>query len=431
MKKLFTLISLTLLSVSALGQNTKSVETTEARALKDAKLKPRFTFSGRVEARFIYNSYNSKDSRDGVLYYYPLAPSYDKGGSDLNSENSLNFSVFSTRLSFLVDNIRVLGADMNAYVETDFLGSSDNYLQLLRLRQAYINFKWKNDRLLLGQTTSLTYMEDIAPATVMFNGGLPFNTLNRGAQIRYTRYFSPIIYWDFAAEIYTAHKSVGPSNAQTKAAIPDLHTRLVFGDAKKIIGGVTFGYKFFKPRSVDNSGYKVSTIVPSYDVSAFLAFTIDDYKFKIWGIYGQNLTPYCMIGGYGKVLGDNASGDYKYSNINTFSGWFDFETPLYKGFQFGLFAGYQTSLGANKDVDLTRSDNGDFAYGYYRDANLAWFSRVSPRVYYHASKKFAFGLEYSYASSSWAQTVEPNFRALTSYPTTNDNRVELLARFSF
>lgn len=431
MKRLLIVALFTLLNSAAYSLSIDSDSLPKNKKVR--KHKTIYKFGGMVDARMMYDSYNSNSLRSEVVYFYPLAPSYDPAGVDINREGQLNFSVFSSRLNFGVSNFNLLGAKANAFIEGDFLGSSDNYLQMFRLRHAYINLVWKTNRLLIGQTSNLNYVEEVNAGSVDLAGGLPYNTLNRGAQVQYEHILSKYIKLRFAAELYQQHRSVGPSDAQYKAMIPDMNLQLVFGDnsANTVLGGFTAGAKFLQPRSVDNLGYKIDKIVASYNVNAFLKFYAGDYKFQLWGIYGGNLTPLNMLGGYGKVAGQSADGDYDLANVYTLSTWFDFETPKFKKFQLGFFVGYQRNLGSKKALDLTKGENGDYLYGYYRDCNLEWFGRLAPRVHYYATDKFIFGLEYSYNVASWASKVDDHFKAVEKYNNTSNNRVVLMARFIF
>ncbi len=409
--------------LDSLRKRIERLESGSGDGVRSSERKPEYKIGGWLEARFMYNSYASKSPRENLMFYYPLKPEYGPDGRDINDRGSLNFSVFSSRLSFGVGGVEVGRAKLSTYLEADFLGSSDAFNYMLRLRQAYIDIAWSDNLFRIGQTNHLTFPENMVPATVTFNGGTPFATLNRGPQIRYSRHFKRNIDLSVAAEYYSSHKSVGPEKAQINAAIPDIHARVEFGDPNKIMGGFAAGYKFFEPRTSDAEGNKVSRMVAAFDVNAFLAFTANGYKFKVWGIYGQNLTPYGIIGGYGKRLGDSEYGDYRYTNIYSMSAWFDFSTPSYSNIAFGFFAGYQSNLGSLADIDTS--------VGYYRDCDLRWFSRLSPRLYYYMGSRMRFGLEYSYANARWMKKYDERFRSVEDYSMSETHRVEFQARFYF
>lgn len=442
MKKNWLLLFSLMFSIHGFSQNY--VETDEAKEErvrqiieneKDnsvySRLKPKLFFGGQLDLHVMYDSYQNVDSRGGVLYYYPSAPSYNSYGEDLNKEGQLRASMFASRFNFGVKDVSILNAIGKAYVEVDFMGASDTYLQHIRLRQAHFTLDWEKDQLLLGQTSSLTTVSDVMSNSIMFGGGVPFNPLHRGVQARYTRKFTPSVKFLVAAEMYTAHKPAGPSDQQTLAAIPDLHMQMQFGDNSSIMGGFTFGGKFLQPRTVDAQGYKINTIVASYDASLFLKANVDSYTIKVYTIYGGNMSGSSYIGGYAKLLDESASGDYKYGNTYSISAWGEFESPVVNQFSYGLFYGYEKNLGSHKKLDLSKSSDGEFKYGYFRDNDLVWTSRISPRFCYVPTKSLLFGLEYSYCQALWGKSFDEYYVATEVYPVSVNHRVEFFARFKF
>ncbi len=157
---------------------------------------------------------------------------------------------------------------------------------------------------------------------------------------------------------------------------------------------------------------------------------------KLFGIYGENLTMYNMLGGYGKIaystdFTNTTELDYKYDNSRTLSTWLDFEVPSYKNFKLGFFYGFQKSYGTKKAIDVTKNSSGDYLFGYYRDPNLDWFTRFSPRIVYSLSKKLIFGLEYNLTFAQWAKTVDPYLRTFVKHSINHNNRIEFMAKFVF
>ncbi|PKP41269.1 MAG: hypothetical protein CVT93_08995 [Bacteroidetes bacterium HGW-Bacteroidetes-10] len=75
--------------------------------------------------------------------------------------------------------------------------------------------------------------------------------------------------------------------------------------------------------------------------------------------------------------------------------------------------------------------SGDYTYGYYKDPNLVWFSRISPRIVYNLSKKLIFGVEYSLSHAQWAKSTDMKFRADELHPVNHNNRLEFIAKYSF
>lgn len=390
-----------------------------------------FKFGGQVDARIFYNSYNSRASRDEVQYAYPLAPDYNPAGKDLNRDGYLGFSVFSSRLHLRVTGPRLGRADTRAYIEADFMGASDEFLHTFRLRHAWIQLEWVRDRLLLGQTDHLTRVEEVSPGVVAYGSGTPFNTQNRSAQVRYAHRFGPELELLAAAHIYTGNRSVGPKDAQNRACLPDLQFQMKFGDPDRVFGGFTAGYKFLKPLLQDEQGYRLDRRVGSFNAGAFFKAVYRDYSIKLWGMAGQNLTPYSMIGGYGLRAFD-AAADADYTNISVLTLWADFETPVFRGFQAGFFAGYQKNLGADRHMEILKLPGGETAFaGYFRDNALQYFYRLSPRIWFYPLRNLTFGVEYMFSCARWGTDFNARYKARKLLPASCDHRIELLACFKF
>lgn len=416
MKKIKTIVFLLLLAIPAIvSAQTKEIS---------------YKFGGFVEFKSYFDDYRSRTSRYDLQYKYPLSPDLNDEGIDLNKNNSLNYSIAASRLTFSVAGMKFLNADVNTYVEADFLGSGESYINMFNLRHLYMNFQWERSSLLLGQTNHLSYVAEVASNMVGFGSGYPFNTLNRGMQVRYETKLAEKVKFLAAAEIYSGHKSLGPATAQTQAGIPDLHAQLKFGDANKLFGGVTFGYKFFKPRNTDGDKNLISTTVSAFDVSLFAKAVIGKgYSLKLWGIYGENLSMLNMLGGYGKIeYAASEPLDFDYTNLRTLSAWAEFETPYYKNFNFGLFYGYQKNCGTKDKLDTSAYGSN---YLYFSDQKLEWFSRISPRITYSLSKKLIFGLEYNLTFAKWSKSVDENMKPLISFDVNHNNRLEFMAKLIF
>lgn len=406
----------------------------DGKSAQDGKLN--FKIGGFVEFKSYFDDYRSRTSRYDLIHYYPLSPKLNTAGEDINSTNSLNFSIATSRLTLTVSGIKLLNADVTSYFEADFMGSAETYIGMFNLRHAYLNLKWKNSSLLFGQSDHLNYVSEVNAQTVAFGVGFPFNPLNRNMQIKYTAAIAKNVNFIVAAQMYSSHLSLGPAKAQAQAGIPDIHAQIRFGDPSKIFGGITAGYKVFKPRTVDAQNNLISTKIGSFDINAFFRAALGKgYTLRLWGIYGDNLSALGMIGGYGKVSdflsgSTNPNSDYRYENVRSMSSWVDFETPSFKDFKFGIFYGYQRSFGTKQFIDVTMA-SGDYAYGFYKDPKLTWFSRLSPRVVYSASKKLIFALEYSLSLAKWAKTIDTNLKGTDFFPVNHNNRIEFMAKYVF
>ncbi len=417
LRPLFSLLLLLLLSAPQLHAETSD--------------KVQYKFGGRLDLKVMYDTYKSKDARD-LLYFYPLEPNLNSAGQDLNEVGQLRFSPYATRLNFGVSNIQVGEATARIFVEADFFGSSEAYLQQFRLRHAYVRFDWERTSLLAGQTNNLNFLDEILSPAVDYGGGFPYYILNRGMQVRVDHRMGRSWTLRAAAEMFWAHKPVGPTEAQVYSQLPALDAQLVYAPSDRFMAGVTAGVKFLRPRTVDASDRPISKTVTSYSLNAFFkAVSEDDHRFQFWGIYGSNLTHLNLLGGYGKLESCPTTGDYGYGNLYTFSAWFDYDVPISEQWRAGVLFGYQENLGSKQALDITTDAAGNYLYGYYTDPNLLWFGRVAPRISFHPIPRMVIAAEYSYNPAQWGRSTDNYLQPTDLYDVVADNRVVLSFMYAF
>ncbi len=393
------------------------------------EIKPKVTLGGLFFFNAHYDTYKSVDNRQGVSYSYPLAPDYDPSGEDLNKVGQFGVSVYQTRLNVTVTGVDLLNASGRLYVETDFMGSSKDYLQMLRLRHAYFQLDWKHSSLLLGQTDNLEMPSEVLPWVFTAGGGSPIRVLSRPVQVRYGQDLAPLTRLYVALSYHAAGPVPGevtlPATleAQRNSGVPSIDARLQWGDPNKLFVGLGGAFKALRPRIKTLDGERASTISPSANVTAFLRYNYRGYGFRAQALYGGNVTNLAMPGAYGKLLSDDLDADYGYTNMRTLSLWADFETKSFKGYSFGCFGGYVKNDGFADPVD-TR-----VIYG--RDPKLGHTGRVSPRVTYTFSPAAMCGLEYSLYWSSWGKSFDDHYRPTESWETTYNNRITFLFRYRF
>lgn len=391
-----------------------------ATAAEKGDRRVNFKFGGRLDAQVFTDTYASKASYNGIFYYFPLAPEYNKYGDDLRRESSLRFGVANTRLSGTVTAADILGATAKAFVETDFLGSG-NVFGVLRLRQAYIGLEWKRSQLLIGQTHNLAVPEEIFPNTVAHGCGTPINPLSRIPQIRFTQRFGDIVRLTGALGMYAGAEG----EAQSYGMIPDIALRLTVGDPKGSIIGFGGGFKSIRPRNLTADSVRTFKRMAAFNASMFGLYTFGGgHRLSAFAMWGQDLSTLNMLGGYGPRLRDTANGDldYGYTATQTVAMWVNFETKIMKGWQPGFFAGWTKNLGTGKEIDLAKAA--------IPDKGIDWYFRLSPRLWYNYWK-LSFGLEYMYSLASWGRAFDTHYRPTERYADTQNHRVTLLARFKF
>ncbi|NLF43593.1 MAG: hypothetical protein GX587_12935 [Bacteroidales bacterium] len=380
-------------------------------------------FHGYVAHEVIFDTYRSLDSRDGELYYYPLKAVFDDNGVDINKKSKLNMIEVQSRFGMQVKGPDVLGAKATGLLEADFYGTNQSYVRMLRVRHAYVNLNWGKHELLAGSTFHPAFVQDCFPSTVSFAAGVPFHPLNRSPQLRYT--FRPVPNFKVSASflIHGYHRSSGPTEAQKNSGKPDSQLNVQFGDGKNVAIGLVAGYKWLTPRDVTNSGLETSETIGSYNVQAYLKYKLPFLSVKLEGMYGENLTNFVMIGGYGikGVAGEvDENGDYSYANMRTMSAWADFETST--KLQLGLFAGYTSNLGSKDDYIVIPT--------YNRNDDLHYVYRLSPRLVYKVSN-LSFGLEWSYVTAVYGREFDSKRKVTSDLDPVSNNHIIFQTKYSF
>ncbi len=389
---------------------------------QETEEKPSITLSGYVRYELIMDTYESIDTRDGEVYLYPLAEDLDINGDDLNKNLSLNMLGLQARPKISAIGPNAFGAKVSGVLEGDFLGISQNDTRMLRLRHGFLKLNWEKTELLMGHTWHPMFVTECFPATVSMGAGVPFHVLNRAPQARFTAKLGSNMSLMGALLIHGYHKSVGPGDAQRNSGLPDAQFQFKFKN-DYVFSSFTAGYKFLTPRLETAAGEKTNETIGSFNIAANAKLSFDPLTLKLEGIYGQNLTNFVMIGGYGATDNPIVEDDYSYTNINTMSFWSDISVN-FDFLEAAIFAGYSSNLGAGGDYYSLA--------GYTRGENIQYLFRVSPRVVIK-SGKVDFGLEYMMTGAAYGtlDTVDPDYSFEDTEKPTINNRIIFAARYKF
>jgi len=383
---------------------------------------------GYLSYQIIYDTYRSVDSRDGELYFFPKKPVFDANGTDINKHSKLNMITVQSRLGFSISGQEIFGAKTSGRLEADFFGTQQELVRMFRLRLAFISLKWETTELLLGHAFHPTFVLDCFPGTVTFAAAVPFNPLNRSPQIRLTRNLTNSFSASLSFLMHGYHSSAGPSDQQRNSGLPDSQLQLRFNPENFLLG-ITAGYKFLSPRDVTSAGISTNKRVGSYNLQGFTKITLNPVTVKAQAIYGQNLSNFIMIGGYGAKGTDNENSpfdwnsDYDYANLNTISLWADMQTNA-TPWQFGLFAGYTENLGSS-DPFLTIPGG-----SFLRFTDLHTVLRVSPRIVY-VVKNLSFGFEYSFYNAVYAESFDEFRKPATFADPAINNHILVSSKYTF
>jgi len=389
---------------------------------QEEQVSPKVTVGGYVRYEFIFDTYESADTRDGEVYLYPLRERLDAFGEDINKNININMLGLQARPRIAAKGIKAFGADVSGVLEGDFLGISQNDTRMLRLRHGFVSLKWSGSELVMGHTWHPMFVTECFPATISMGAGVPFHVLNRAPQIRYTKNIGPKTSLMGALLVHGYHKSTGPAEAQRQSGLPDAQVQLKY-KSDKMFASFTAGYKFLKPRLVTDNNVVTDETIGSFNTAANLKLLFSPVTIKVEGIYGQNLTNFVMIGGYGAAENPDLVDDYSYSNINTMSVWSDISYAK-SNMEIALFGGFSSNINATNDYYSLS--------GYTRGEDLKSIFRVSPRIVFK-SGNVDIGIEYMITGAKYGDVdyTDARYRFTSTDAFTMNHRMLLAVKYSF
>jgi len=402
---------------------------TFVKAQDPAKEEPMFKFKyyGYVSYEAYLDTYNSVITRDGELYLYPKKPKYDSQGNDLNKNLQLNMLSLQSRVGSKIQGPDAFGAKTSALIEADFFGTAEEYKNLLRIRHAYMSLKWEKTTLLMGMYWHPLFTPECFPSVIGFGAAVPYNPLNRSPQIRVDFQATDNLKIVAVASEHSQgyHHSVGPEFSQRSAEIPDIQLQTHLKIANTLLG---FGAGYFQQQPlVGNPNKPTDKKVHNLNAHLFFNTKLEHFTLKGKAILGQNLTPFVMLGGFGRIIDDITNDTtFRFTSIETYSSWIDFGYNLNPNLNLGLFVGISGNLGANKKIKAQNN-----AYFYERNADIYQMYRIGPRVSYTVNK-LQFAFEYFFDQAQYATKFNEYYRPKSDETQNGTNhRVLFSAKYFF
>jgi hypothetical protein len=324
---------------------------------------PRLTFYGFVKAETIYDTRQVFQLREGQFHLFPLA---DGPGTD--QSNFLQTAI-QTRVGVRGTGTRALGADVTGVIEGDFFGGPTNdNISLLILRLAFLRLDWPTHSLLLGQDWSPLFAP-VAPGTVSFNSGAPFQPFARQPQIRLTlRPMENVQLEGTLAGQRDAFAEIGGPKLQQQSGLPMAHLHIRYVDPEVTVGGGAY-HKTIRPELTGET-------FTAGAVQAYLRLTQPGrFTAAAKATYGADLTDHLMTGGF------VPSGADGYAPLDVLAGWVDLEATAAPGVAVGLFGGYLRNEGASEAFALQAGRPSGL-----RAANIVDLFRIAPRVSYTSGR---------------------------------------------
>lgn len=368
-----------------------------------------YELHGFVKTDVYFDTRQTVDAREGQFLLYPKNELLDATGADINAASKFHMLSIQSRLKLGFTGPDVLGAHVKGYIEGAFFGNIGTDINGFRLRHAFVKLTWPTSSLLVGQYWHPMFVTKSFPGTVSFNTGVPFQPFSRNPQIRYVKQFGKLSVLVAAMEEidFTSRGPKGSSaDYSINAGMPEFDARLDYNsDAFYLAAGIN--YKGLKPRlSATSTGALSSYTLKVDDLAHGLSFygtakiTTNPVTLRLYGVYGQMMTSFLMLGGYAETGIDSTTisgatskvvSGYTYKPYNTMALWADMNTNG-KTYQFGLFVGYTKNLGVSDPI---------VGSVYARSPNIASVYRISPRFIYNV-KKFRIAPELDYTVASYA-----------------------------
>lgn len=341
--------------------------------------------------------------REGMMLFYPSPVKMDASGqNDLNDLPSLNMLAITARVNLSVSGPDVLGAHLRGFIEGDFTGPTNETINTLRLRHAYINMDWEKHSLLMGQYWYPMVIHEIMPMTQPLNMGAPFHPYARYNQFRYTYRLGK---WEAVAvaAFQLDNKSQGPLGASTQyiktGMVPEFNAQVRY-KGEKIFAGAAANFMSIKPRNVDIYGNKADTRYNSSSFSLFGKYSIGQVTIKAQTILSDNLYEGCTMGGYIECMDTFSvagSCSYSYKPFTWTTAWVDFSRNTGK-WRPALFLGYGVNNNFGDSYDVT-----DTPYGRGFDMQSLW--RVQPRVSFFAGHGLSFMFDVEVTNAQYGKKV--------------------------
>jgi len=269
-------------------------------------------FGGFVKTDIYYDTRQSFGLREQHIYMWPLDVKTDGNNQDINDEASFHILPIQTRVFMNATGPGIFGGKTSGYIEGEFLGSTDASINSLRLRHAFVDLDFNNTKIRVGQFWHPMFATENFPEVLSFNTGVPTIPFNRSPQIRisqkidnFTLMVAAVGQRDFANQ-----GPAGTSNTYMRnAGFPELVVGTSYSSAD-FKAGITASTKTIKPYTTyifpstfpgnwPPTDFKVDDKLTTYSASAYARVKIENFHIKTQATYGENLSEFLMIGGYG------------------------------------------------------------------------------------------------------------------------------------
>lgn len=361
-------------------------------------------------------------SGNDQLLLFPEPVFLSKDGKDINDHAQLGMSVYETRAGLEIIGPKFCDVTTRGLIEIDFRGINETAIVTglpesrseislggLRVRLAYIQFKWKNYELITGYDWHPLVVLDCYAHTVSYNRGFPFDPGARNPQVRLT-YKPKHFELAFTAASQLQFESPGPVGFTEKyirdAIVPNLNFRTIynFPNWQDTIIGFSADYKRLVPRLFTDKCFATTTGVNSGIFEVFGAIIKPPWSARAKLVWAQNAADQGLISGYGVSKIVPQTDCHEYTPTAAFAAWLDFSYLFWcDQMELGFFSGYTKNLGSSNTLAIKPETNKPILFGLTEQTKcIDYVSRFAPRWVY-AWDDVRFGLELEWTRAAFGR----------------------------
>lgn len=390
----------------------------------------KFTVGGFVRLDTFVDTRQVYGGNTKIYFIYPLEPSLDPEGNDINDHGRLGFTPETSRFFIRTQNIDIgKKTKLDGIFEGDFVGET---IGSFRIRHAAAKLIWKKGSLLFGQFWHPLYPSDCSPNIVGFAGGIPMATYARYPQLRLTYKLKKLDIFLTAYSQFQAFSS-GPAgksiNYIQNSTLPGLNLATELR-TEHVLAGATVNLQFLDPQisTTTTPSYKQDQTLASWGGALYSTLDLDKLTIRAFGFIGQNAANFYTLGGYAIKTLDNTTGKATYANVASTSFWLDLEYLVNEHVIPGLFTGYVKNLGSSQTLYTSPVTGLPTFYGMDTTGRLASVFRIATRLVLQWNQlQVAFEADYARA---WFGTMNNRGK----YPTTSgvgNLRFLVVTRYNF
>jgi hypothetical protein len=371
---------------------------------------------GYVKAESIFDSRQTFAIRDGHLLYFPLEILPDRLGADINARGDFDMYAIQSRLDLSGIGPDICGFESGFLIEADFFGRTDETLNTLSMRFAYLELRSDTLDFQAGQNFHPICYPFESPDTISFNSGIPIAPFALCPQFKVTYHKNNIEF--IAASIgFLGDRpfgfAVGADKVFRDAIMPDFYVqaRLKYDDENYI--GVGFDVMRIVPRLATNLNFKEISPLTNISADLFTRCEHNDMVLYTKIMYSQAAAVFELIGGIGVHSVNPLTDKRTYAALQTLACYA--EIIRIGAFEPALFIGFAKNLGATRSIIPILEDQ-EAVFGIGTNINTVW--RVSPRIRWYINS-FIVGIEYEYTNASYG-IINTHGRVEDTMPVANN-----------